>query len=97
MLNYHLDCDPVKSHLRVQQLLTDEVKELVARIATETVDVPAIDPHTCDELRQPRVICVVDGTVLRKSTSGRSPPEYHRARGEISRDVAWMQAGTDRP
>ncbi len=63
MLNYNLDCDPWKSALRVQQLLTDEVKELVTKIATETMDVRAIDPHICEELNQARVIHVDDGTV----------------------------------
>jgi len=63
MLNYNLDCDPWKSALRVQQLFTDEVMELVAGIATETMDVRAVDPRICEELNQARVIHVDDGTV----------------------------------
>ena len=63
MINYNLDCERFDSFLRVQQLLTDKVKELVARIATETMDVRAIDPHICEELHQARIIHVDDGTV----------------------------------
>jgi AraC-like DNA-binding protein len=63
MLNYHLDCDPLESILRIEQLLTDEVRELVAKIATETMDVRAVDPNICEELSQARVICVDNGTV----------------------------------
>lgn len=63
MLNYNLDCDPLQSILRVQQLMTDEVMELVVRIATETVAVRSVDPHICDELREARVIRLVDDTV----------------------------------
>ena len=63
MLNYNLDCGPLKSILRVEQLLTDEVKELVARITTEPTDVRAVDPHICEELCQARVVCVDDGIV----------------------------------
>jgi AraC-like DNA-binding protein len=63
MLNYHLDCDPLKSYLRVQHLMTDEVKELIARIATDTIDARTVDPRTCEELSQARVVRVEDGTI----------------------------------
>lgn len=68
MLNYNLDCSALNSILRVEQLLTDEVKELVARIATETVDVKAVDPHVCDELSQARVVRI-DGRILKIDTA----------------------------
>ena len=45
MLNYNLDCSPLESYLRVQQLLPDDVKELVAKITTETTNVRTVDPH----------------------------------------------------
>ena len=63
MLNFNLDCGPLESFLRLQQLLTDEVKDLIARIATETVSVRAVDPHICEELRQARVIRIDNGTL----------------------------------
>ena len=63
MLNYNLDCDALDSMLRVEQLLTDEVKELVTRIATGTVEVRAVAPYICEELRQARVIHVDDSIV----------------------------------
>ena len=61
MLNFNLDCDPLKSILRVQQLLTEEVKGIVEKIATEPIGVRSIDPHISDELCQARVIRVEDG------------------------------------
>ncbi len=63
MLNYNLDCGPLESALRVQQLLTDETKELVARIATEAMDVRSVAPRICEELRQAGVIRIDDNTV----------------------------------
>lgn len=63
MLNFNLDCDPLESILRVQQLLTDDVKQLVAGIATETMSVRAIDPRIGEELQQARVIRVDNGTL----------------------------------
>ena len=63
MINYNLDCDPLKSVLRVEQLLADEVKELFAKIATGIVDIRTIDPHICEELRQARVVRIVGNTV----------------------------------
>jgi AraC-like DNA-binding protein len=68
LLNYNLDCDPLESVLRVEQLLTDEANELVARIATSTIDVRTIEPHICEELRQARVVRV-DGNTVRLDTS----------------------------
>ncbi|OGN95970.1 MAG: hypothetical protein A2Y89_00795 [Chloroflexi bacterium RBG_13_51_18] len=55
MLNYNLDCNPLKSILRVEQLLTDEVKELVGRIASGAIDIRSVDPHVSDELCQARI------------------------------------------
>jgi len=63
MLNYNLDCDALNSMLRVEQLLTDEVKELVIRIATGMVDLKAVDPRICEELKQARIVRVGDGIV----------------------------------
>jgi AraC-like DNA-binding protein len=68
MLNYNLDCDSIKSILRIEQLLTDKVKELVYRITTETVDVRSVDPHICEELCQARV-ARVEKRVLRIDTA----------------------------
>jgi len=56
MLNYNLDCNLLKSVLRIEQLLTDEVKELIGRIATGKVYIHTVDPHISGELRQARLI-----------------------------------------
>ncbi|MFC2015103.1 helix-turn-helix domain-containing protein [Chloroflexota bacterium] len=63
MLNYNLDCDALDSFLRIEQLLTDEVKELVARIAKGPIAIGEVDPHICDELIQARIIRVEGSTV----------------------------------
>ncbi len=68
MLNYNLDCDALDSVLRVEQLLTEEVRDLVARIATGTMGVRSIDPHIAEELRQARVVRF-DGDVVRIDTA----------------------------
>jgi AraC-like DNA-binding protein len=63
MLNYNLDCDSLKSILRVEQLLNDEVKKLVYRIVTETVKESSVDPHISNELGQARVARVEKGII----------------------------------
>ncbi len=68
MLNYNLDCDPLESMLRVKQLLTEEVKELVGKIATGPMDISAVDPHICDELTQARIIRI-EGSTIRIDTA----------------------------
>ena len=70
MLNYNLDCDPLESILRVEQVLTDEVKELIAGIATGPMDVRAVNPHICDELRL--------GTVLSPRLNLVGRPDWYR-------------------
>lgn len=64
VLNYNIDCSALNSFLRVEQLLSDKVKELVSRIATETLDIKAVDPYICEELRQARVVRIEDSTIL---------------------------------
>ncbi len=68
MLNYNLDCDPLESVLRVEQLLTDQVKELVARVASGAVSVRSVDPRVVEQLRQARVVRI-DGDVVRIDTA----------------------------
>ncbi len=63
MLGYNLDCDSIESVLRVEQLLSDEVKELVCRVALESTSKRMLDPHICNELYQSRIFRTDGDTV----------------------------------
>ena len=63
MLNYNLDCDALESILRIERLLTDEVKKLVGDLATGSADLRSVDPHIIDELEQARVVRRDGGSV----------------------------------
>ena len=68
MLNYNLDCDALESILRIERLLTDEVKKLVGDLATGSADLRSVDPHIIDELEQARVVRR-DGDSVRIATA----------------------------
>jgi hypothetical protein len=63
MLNYNLDCDALESILRIEHLLTDEVKKLVGDLATGSADLRSVAPHIIDELEQARVVRRDGGSV----------------------------------
>jgi AraC-like DNA-binding protein len=63
MLGYNLDCDSIESVLRIEKLLTDEVKELVYRVAIESTSKRMLDPYICNELCQARIFRTNGDTV----------------------------------
>ncbi|MFC1952914.1 helix-turn-helix domain-containing protein [Chloroflexota bacterium] len=63
MLNYNLDCDALDSFLRIEQLLTEETRELIARIAIGPVKTGSVDPQISEELIQARVVSLEEGII----------------------------------
>ena len=69
MLGFNLDCDPIDTIVRVQQLLTDEALQTIEQIARAgELGVQFVGPTLCEDLCTARVVSR-EGSTLRLATA----------------------------